>query len=50
METVSKQSILICQVLTSKIKKKIKQGKEISLVAVAAILNGVAMEDLSEGN
>lgn len=31
-------------------KKKIKQGKEIRLVAVAAILNGVAMEDLSEGN
>ena len=31
-------------------KKKIKQGQEIRLVAVAAILNGVAMEDLSEGN
>lgn len=31
-------------------KKKIKQGKEIRLVAVAAILNVVSMEDLSEGN
>ena len=31
-------------------KKKIKQGKEIRLVAVAAILNVVSMEDLREGN
>ena len=31
-------------------KKKIKQGKEFRLVAVAAISNGVAAEDLSEGN
>ena len=30
-------------------KKKIKQGKEFRLVAVAAISNGVAAEDLSEG-
>ena len=31
-------------------KKKIKQGKEFRLVAGAAISNGVATEDLSEGN